>query len=116
MQQETLEIDDHPGANAGQRVLCLEGALVLKTMFNFQRMLRADESRCLIIDFAKVVYVDSAGIGALVGAYVSRQKGGRNLALVGVSDRVRGALQVTQVEQFFRFFESVSDAEQAYAA
>jgi hypothetical protein len=50
-----------------------------------------------------------------VGAYVTRQKGGRSLALVGVCDRIHNALNVTRVEQFFRFFDSVSTAEQASA-
>jgi|SRR5579862_7117967 len=116
MPQDFLRIDDQPGASTGQRVLRLEGALVLTTMFDFQKLVRSDESRCLIIDFGKISYVDSAGIGALVSAYVSRQKDGRSLALVAVSDRVRGSLQVTRVEQFFRFFDSVDAAEQAAAA
>jgi anti-sigma B factor antagonist len=116
MPQESLRIDDQTGTHNGHRILRLDGALVLTTMFEFQRMVRADTSRCLIIDFSNVSYVDSAGIGALVGAYVTRQHGGRSLALVGVSDRVKGALQVTHVEQFFRFFDSVSAAEEASAA
>ena len=37
--------------------------------------------RALIIDLSNVPYVDSAGVGALVGAYVTRQNGGRSLAL-----------------------------------
>jgi anti-sigma B factor antagonist len=85
-------------------------------MFEFQAMVRADTSRSLIIDFTQVPYVDSAGIGALVGAYVNRQNGGRSLALVGVSQRIHNALNVTRVEQFFRFFDSLSAAEEATAA
>jgi anti-sigma B factor antagonist len=116
MPQETLAIEDHPGSRAGQRVLVLRGALVLTTMFQFQALVRADESRALIIDFTDVPYVDSAGIGALVGAYVTRQHSGRVLALVGVSKRVHDALNVTRVEQFFRFFDSVGAAESESAA
>jgi len=116
MPQESLRIDDQPGSQSGQRILRLDGALVLSTMFEFQRLVRADDSRCLIIDLGSVSYVDSAGIGALVGAYVTRQKGGRALALVLVSERVRHALQVTRVEQFFRFFDSVSAAEESTGA
>jgi anti-sigma B factor antagonist len=113
MPHESLRIEDEPGTQPGQRILRLDGALVMTTMFEFQAMVRADTSRSLIIDFANVPYVDSAGIGALVGAYVTRQHSGRNLALVGVSERVHNALKVTRVEQFFRFFDSVSAAEQA---
>jgi anti-sigma B factor antagonist len=116
MPPDSLRIDDQPGSQPGQRVLRLEGALVMTTMFAFQSMVRADSSRSLIIDFTNVIYVDSAGIGALVGAYVTRQHDGRSLALVGVSERIHNALKVTRVEQFFRFFDSVSAAEQASAA
>ncbi len=116
MPQESLRIDDQPGTQPGQRILRLEGALVMPTVFGFQSTVRADTSRSLIIDFTNVPYVDSAGIGALVGAYVTRQHSGRSLALVGVSERVHNALKVTRVEQFFRFFDSVNAAEDATAA
>lgn len=113
MPQESLRIADRPGSQPGQRILILEGALVMTTMFEFQATVRSDTSRALIIDFTNVPYVDSAGIGALVGAYVTRQHSGRILALVGVSDRVHNALKVTRVEQFFNFYDSLSAAEQA---
>lgn len=116
MPQEALRIEDQPGTHSGQRVLRLHGALVMATMFEFQAMVRADTSRSLIIDFTDVPYVDSAGIGALVGAYVTRQHSGRNLALVGVSERIHHALNVTRVEQFFHFYDSVNAAEEASAA
>jgi anti-sigma B factor antagonist len=111
--QDSLRIEDRPGPQPGQRVLGLNEPIILTTVFDFQKTVRADASRSLILDFTDVPYVDSAGIGALVGAYVSRQNGDRSLALVGVSDRVHNALKVTRVEQFFRFFDSVSAAEQA---
>jgi anti-sigma B factor antagonist len=116
MPQESLQIEDTSGSQQGQRILRLNGALVMTTMFEFQATVRADQSKALIIDFTNVPYVDSAGIGALVGAYVTRQHGGRSLALVGVSERIHNALKVTRVEQFFRFFDTVSAAEEASAA
>jgi anti-sigma B factor antagonist len=113
MQKESLRIQDQPGTKPEQRILRLDGPLVMTTIFEFQATVRADSSRSLIIDFSNVPYVDSAGIGALVGAYVTRQRGVRSLALVGVSDRIHNALKVTRVEPFFRFFDSVSAAEAA---
>lgn len=113
MPQEPLVIEDLPGPKEGQRILRLSGPLVIATLFDFQAKVRADNSRALIIDLTSVPYVDSAGIGALVGAYVTHQKDGRTLALVGVSDRIRSALQVTRVEQFFRFFNTPAEAEGA---
>ena len=116
MPKESLQITDQPGNQPGHRVLTLTGPLVLSTMFEFQATVRADQSQVLIIDFSNVPYADSAGIGALVGAYVTRQNSKRRLALVGVCPRVRSALGVTRVEQFFTFFDSVRAAEEETAA
>jgi len=115
MLQEPLVIEDLAGPGPGQRVLRLQGPLVVNNLFDFQGKVRANQSPTLIIDFSKVSYVDSAGIGAVVGAYVTQQKDGRRLFLVGVSQRIHSAMQVTRVEQFFRFFETLSDAESAAA-
>jgi len=111
--QEPLHIEDLNGPRPGQRVLRLQGPVVLGTLFQFQSTLRAKDAPSLIIDFTGVPYVDSAGVGALVGAYVTHQKDNRSLALVGVSDRVRNTLIITRVEPFFRFFNTLSDAENA---
>ena len=110
MPDEPLAIEDQAGPKEGQRVLRLKGPLIISNLFDFQAKVRTDTSHKLILDFTAVPYVDSAGIGALVGAYVTHQKDGRSLAMVGVSDRVRAALQVTRVEQFFRFYDSVAAA------
>lgn len=95
MPQEPLVIEDLAGPKEGQRILRLTGPLVLTTLFDFQSKVRADTSHTLMLDFTHVPYVDSAGIGALVGAYVTHQKEGRRLFLIGVSERVQDALQVT---------------------
>jgi anti-anti-sigma regulatory factor len=57
--------------------------------------------------------ISRAGIGALVGAYVNRQKDGRSLSLVGINQRIRQALQVTRVETLFHFFNTIAEAEQS---
>ena len=107
MPKEPLVIEDTSGPKEGQRVLRLDGPLVINNLFDFQSKVRTNDAPRLIIDFTEVPYVDSAGIGALVGAYVTHQKDGRTLSLVGVNDRVRTALQVTHVEQFFKFHDTV---------
>lgn len=116
MREEALVIEELTGPRPGQRVMRLTGPLVISNMFDFQSKVRADTSRDLILDFSAVPYADSAGIGALVGAYVNRQKDGRSLSLVGINERVRAVLKVTHVEQFFRFFDSVTAAEQNLAS
>ena len=113
MPEQPLHIEDLPGSREGIRILRLAGPLTLSNLFGLQSKLRADNSRALILDFTDVPLADSAGIGALVGAYVTRQKDGRSLGLVGVNQRIHNALEVTRVENFFRFYGTVAEAEQA---
>jgi anti-sigma B factor antagonist len=115
MPQEPLHVQDIAGVTDGQRVLKLTGPITISNFFEFQSLVRGNTSRHLILDFSGVPYIDSAGIGALVGAYVNHHKDGRSLALVGVTSRVRDALQVTRVEQFFQFYESQDAAALASA-
>ena len=111
--QEPLNIEDLDGTKPGQRILRFQGPVVLGTVFQFQSAIRAKDAPTLIMDFSGVPYIDSAGIGALVGAYVSQNKEGRKLALVGISDRLFAALQVTRVEKFFKIYSSVPEAQDA---
>jgi anti-sigma B factor antagonist len=113
MPEQPLHIEDLPGSREGVHILRLAGPLTLPNLFGFQSKVRADNSRALILDFTNVPLADSAGIGALVGAYVTRQHGGRSLGLVGVNQRIHHALEITRVEGFFRFFGTVAEAEQA---
>jgi anti-sigma B factor antagonist len=115
MLQEPLNIEDLAGMLEDQRVLRLSGPILISNLFQFQALVRANTLRSLILDLTQVPYIDSAGIGALVGAYVNHQKDGRRLALVGVVERVRNTMQVTRVEQFFQFYDTPQAAEAALA-
>ena len=115
MPQEPLIIDDALGAKTGQRILRLTGPIIINNLFDLQARMRANKTQTLILDFSGVPYVDSAGIGTLVGAYVTHQRDGRQLFLVSVSERVLNALKVTRVEQFFTFFATLGEAQNAVA-
>jgi anti-sigma B factor antagonist len=110
MPQEPLHIEDLNAAD-GHRILQLSGPILLSNFFQFQALVRGSTSPNLILDLTAVPYIDSAGIGALVGAYVTHQRDGRSLSLVGVTQRVRNTMQVTRVEQFFRFYDSLPAAQ-----
>lgn len=112
MPQEPLTIEDLTGSN-GQRVLRLTGPVLISNLFEFQSLVRGNSNPKLILDFSGVPYMDSAGIGALVGAHVSHSKDGRSLALVGVCERVTNALKVTRVDGFFKVYDNLSDAEKS---
>jgi anti-sigma B factor antagonist len=113
MVDQPLQIEELQGSRDGICILRLSGPLTLTNVFGFQSKVRAENSPTLILDFTGVPLADSAGIGALVGAYVTRQRDSRKLRLVAVNQRIHHALEVTRVEQFFSFYGSVAEAEQA---
>src|SRR5437899_7764230 len=106
MRDEPLKIEDL-GLQNQKRILKLSGPLTIATLYEFQNLVRSSAGNALVIDFTSVPYVDSAGVGALVGAYVRHQKEGHSITLAGVNDRVRGTLKVTQVDKFFEYVDSV---------
>jgi len=113
MPDDPLIVETLEGLRDGRRILRLIGPLTLANLFNFQSLVRAEKAPVVIVDMTAVPYVDSAGIGALMGAHVTRQKDGRALALAGVNQRVKDALEVTRVLQFFKVYPSVAEAETA---
>ncbi len=109
MQDKPLEIDKIE-KGPGTTVLRLHGPLLLGNFFPLQTMVRADNSDLLIVDVADMPYIDSAGIGCLVGAHVSRENSGRKLVLVGANERLLTSLKVTKVEQLFTLAANVEQA------
>jgi len=106
MRDEPLTIDDL-GVQNQKRTLKLSGPLTISTLYEFQTLVRSNAGTDLVVDFTRVPYIDSAGVGALVGAYVRQQKEGRSLTLAGLNERVRSTLKITQVENFFQYSDSV---------
>ncbi|MBZ5646385.1 MAG: STAS domain-containing protein [Acidobacteriia bacterium] len=115
MADQKLQIQTSAGSREGCIVVHLSGPLTIATLFEFQTLLRSERSPVLVLDLAGVPYLDSAGLGCLLGAHVSRQKDGRKLMLAGVSDRVKTVFLLTHVDPLFQFFDSVSQAEAALA-
>jgi len=95
----------------GQSVLCFRGPLTVESVSLFQNAIRREEGfSTVILDLSDVPYIDSTALGALVAAYVSRQKAGRRVVLSGVSERVLRMLKITRVESLFLTFPTLEDA------
>ena len=106
----SLEIRTTEAAE-GTRVLKLVGPLTLNTLFEFQDLVRTIESPRLIIDLSEVPYMDSAGLGALLGAFSACQRHGRKFGLASVSPRLVTVLKVAHVDKILPQYDSVETAE-----
>lgn len=112
MASEELLIEQVAAPTDTSRVIRLRGPVTLSNLFPLQTMLRAPSTASTIIELAEVPYLDSAGLGVLVNSYVSHQKNGRRLLLVGVTERVGNLLKITKVDQLFEVCSSLEEARQ----
>jgi anti-sigma B factor antagonist len=113
MNKENLQVVKSDGSRDGQRILHVRGSLNIHTVFNFQEALRSETAPELIIDFSGVPYIDSAGLGALVAAYVGAQKTARKLAFSGMNTQVRTLIDMTHVSKLFKSYPTIKDADAA---
>jgi anti-anti-sigma factor len=107
---DKCEIRSAQGAS-GASILHLSGPLTLNTRFEFQNVVRKEQSGGLIIVLEGVPYMDSAGLGAILSAYASCQRHGRKFALANVSDRVMALLRVTKVDGLVPRYDTVEAVE-----
>jgi anti-sigma B factor antagonist len=107
---EELKIETLEGAK-GARILKLTGPLTVRTLFDFQDASRQDHAKPVIIDISAVPYMDSAGLGSVIGVFTSCQRTNRGFGIIGLSDRIRTLFQVTHVDGLLPCYNSLDEAE-----
>jgi anti-sigma B factor antagonist len=113
MPNGNIQIVTSSGTRDGYKILHVKGPLNIHTIFDFQTALRAETSPTVIIDFAEVPFIDSTGLGAMVGAHLAAEKANRKLAFAALNSQVKALLDMTHVSKFFRTYPTVQDAETA---
>ena len=113
MQRMSLDITQRPGSLATVQILAIKGAITFTTAPQFQEALSAATAPRLIIDLTETPSLDSMAVGTLVRAYVSCQKAGRKLVLVGPNYRVKNILQITGVDPLFEIYPGITEAQAA---
>jgi anti-sigma B factor antagonist len=101
----------------GMTLLRLEGVIKLGESAEFlsqtlERSL-AEESGHVLIDFSSINYIDSTGIGELVGYLGRFREIGRKLILINPSDRIRKLLHVARLDELFTTYDSLEAALKA---
>jgi len=105
-----------PGTRQQTTIIEIAGPLTLKTLSGFQDALRRPELTDTIIDLAAVPFIDSAGLGAILGHYVHTQNTGSKFALTGVGARVKMLLKITKADSVLPMFTDVRAAESSFQA
>jgi anti-sigma B factor antagonist len=95
-------------------VLTIEGVIKLgESATTFSRYLEGlleEGIRSVVIDLAGIDYVDSTGLGELVGYLQKYTERGRRLGLLNPQSRILNLLRLTQLDETFPIFDSLEQA------
>ena len=70
-------------------------------------------SKLLVLNLADVTYIDSGGLGVLVGLLTSARAGGGDLKLASPNQRAREVLTITHLHQVFDIHSSAEKAAES---
>jgi anti-sigma B factor antagonist len=68
----------------------------------------------IVLNLSDVSYIDSGGLGTLVGVYSTARSGGADVKLCGLGQRLRDVLQVTKLVTVFEAYDTEAQAIAAF--
>lgn len=69
----------------------------------------------ILVNLAGVSYVDSAGLGELVGAFTTVARAGGSMKLENVTKKMHDLLAITKLLTVFETFDKEQDAVQSFS-
>jgi len=103
----------------GVTIVCCQGRIVFgeeATSLRDALKQTLTKSRKIVLNLSQVSYIDSGGLGTLVGAYSSARTSGADIKLAGLGQRLRDLLQITKLTTVFEVYENESQALAAFRA
>ena len=94
-------------------VLPLEGEIDLHVSPNLSASLQVmieKKPKQLIVDLARVSYIDSSGLAALIEGMQNVQQYGGTFALASLQEPVRTIFEIARLDQVFRIYPDVNAA------
>lgn len=64
----------------------------------------------IVIDLSEVKFMNSSGLGMLIGGLTTMKKGGGNLKLARTTEKIESLLVITKLITIFESFDSVEEA------
>jgi len=114
------------GVECGERqsgrvtILDLEGNVTIgegtATLRREMRHLIAEKRPDILLNFARVRYVDSSGLGEMVAAQTTARRAGGRVALLSLPQNVREVFEVTRLVRVFDIYDDEPSAVRGMAA
>lgn len=76
-------------------------------------LLDTDQKK-ILLNMARVSYIDSSGIGELLGCLRTTSERGAAFKLLNLSTKIRDVLHIAQILSVFEYFDSEEDAVRSF--
>ena len=112
-----MQIKTSTRAFGGTIIIDCSGKIVFGDETAFLRQLVKDllnESKQIILNLGSVNYIDSSGVGTLVGLNTSVASVGGRLKLAGLTGRVKDVLAITKLGTVFEIYDTPEEAAESF--
>ena len=95
----------------------ISGRIVLEETARLRRLvhdLLDNGYRQIILNLADAEYIDSAGLGCLVGSFTSARKHNADLELLSPSEKVRNAMRITKMYTVFDILNDETEGVKSF--
>ena len=73
-----------------------------------------NETQRIVLNLARVEYIDSSGLGALVASFISARHRGAEIKLAALPPNVRDVLTTTKLDRLFEVYGSAEEATASF--
>jgi len=73
-----------------------------------------ETTKRIVLNLSGVTYIDSGGLGTLVGVYSSARAAGADIKLTGLGQRLRDVLAITKLATVFEVYDTEQQAIAAF--
>ncbi len=70
----------------------------------------------VVVDLSKVRFMNSSGLGMLIGGLATMRNAGGDLRLANATDRIQSLLVIAKLLTVFKHYESVDEAVESYTS
>lgn len=74
------------------------------------------DKKNVVIDLAKVNFMNSSGLGMLIGGLTTMRNAGGDLRICNATDKIESLLMITKLITVFQHFRSLDEAIKSYEA
>jgi anti-anti-sigma factor len=92
-----------------ETIVRCSGRIVSATTQSLKAAVRPffQDSKLVVLDLTGVNYIDSSGLGAIVGLYVSARTAGCKLKLINLNQRIKELFSMTRLAPLFEGHEDM---------